>query len=496
MVCFNVACSVSNLSIGCGDRVVYIPLIPSNWYRRLNKEPHLVGTHSGLIYSNCYFTPLTLPVKGHYNDYGGIDEVDRDANTEAIEKFFNMPIEDFVNTVERNWCREYLSDQKDITKNFLKKPELFNNVSKSDLTKEFMNEMGFEETEKANYYTFKDFPYLIKTRFGAKTEGYYILDKETEKEVKQREHNGFYRNYLLSDFAELTGYYIGISKEMQDKISIMENLSGMFIHEDIYNLLAKGSTRAEANPDEVMIKELGFVLDEDKKRENRDDRFYYHPEVEDNESYVCIGDYGSPKVFDKDTRDEYYGDWLDSSYELAENYLEKHGVVLDLTPYEKESSSMPSFRNLQKNIKLYKAIQEEVCDPNDEVAKIRASLNKLKFWGHPLSGTNLRNDGLWAFEGWSYLEDIYSAYFEDGSIAKEFCEWNAAKGMMYSANVFFFPAMNGEQHGNDSVSKKVLTKSLEIIEEREKKWREENCCPSCGTELGCDCEPEEECACE
>jgi len=367
-------------------------------------------------------------------------------------------------------------------------------VSKSDLTKEFMFEMGFEETDRANYYTYKDFPYLIKTRFGAKTEGYYILEKETEKEVKKREHNGFYRNYLLSDFAELTGYYIGVSKEMQEKINIMENLSGMFIHEDIYNLLSKGSTRAEANPDEEMIKELGFVLDKEKKRENRDDRFYFHPEVEDEEAYVCVGDYGSPRVFDKDTRDEYYGDWLDSSYELAENYIEKHGVVLDLTPYEKDSCYLPKFKSIQDGIETYNKLQsqdEKTGDP--ELDKLLRQSRIL--FGHPLDRRNTRNDGLWAFEDWSYLSDIYCDSFEDGSIVKEYCEWSAARAMLFSANVFFFPAMNGEQHGNDSVSKKVLTKSLEIIEEREKKWREENCCPACGTELGCDCEPIEE-ACE
>jgi len=273
---------------------------------------------------------------------------------------------------------------------------------------------------------------------------------------------------------------------MQEKINIMENLSGMFIHEDIYNLLAKGSTRAEAAPDEEMLKELGFVLDKDKKRENRDDLFYYHPEVEDDEAYVCCG-YGSPSVFDKDTRDKYYGDWLDSSYELTENYIEKHGVVLDLTPYENDSCYLPKFKSIQDNIETYNKLQNQDEDTGDPKLDKLLRQSRILF-GHPLDRRNIRNDGLWAFEDWSYLSDIYSDSFEDGSIAKEYCDWSAARAMLFSANVFFFPAMNGEQHGNDSVSKKVLTKSLEIIGEREKAWREENCCPDCGSELGCDCE--------
>ena len=92
MGCFNVACSVSNLSINYGDRVVFIPLLPKNWTLRNHPsyKNHVVGKHSSLIYSNCYFNPLTFPIKGQYNDYGGLENVDKDANTEAIEKFFKM----------------------------------------------------------------------------------------------------------------------------------------------------------------------------------------------------------------------------------------------------------------------------------------------------------------------------------------------------------------------------------------------------------------------
>jgi len=494
MGCFNVACTVSHLSINCGDPVVYIPLLPKNWSIRNypDYKHHLVGNQSGLIYSNCYFNPLTFPIKGQYNDYGGIENVEECANTKAIEKFFGMPIEDFVNSVERNWCREYLSDSKEIAKTFFKHPDLFNNVSDDDLTEDFMTEMDFVKDDKG-LYTYKELPYKILVRGDGKTkdgkgrviEGYHILEKETDKKIKDREHNGFYRNYLLSDLAELSGYYIGISDEYQEKISIMENLSGMFIHGDVYDLLSKGCSRAASGPDEEMLLELGFILDKDKKREDRDDNFYYHPEVEDKEAYVCMG--YSPAIFDKDVRDKYYGDWVKSAYELSENYIAKHGVVLDLTPYEKESSSMPPFRKIQKLVQDYKSTKGYSRFDKDVPPEIKELFKKMPYlFGSPLGRTNLRTDGLWAFEDWDYLEDIYADYFEDGSIVEDYCEWVAAKGMMCSANVFFFPAMNGEQHGNDEVSKQVLQKSLDILVERERKYKEENCCPDCGEEA-CEC---------
>ena len=121
MGCFNVACSVSNLSIHSGDRVVFIPLIPKHWnIRRYPRHKHhLVGTHSHLTYPNCYFNPLTFPIKGEYDDYGSLENIYNDANTKAIEKFFEMKIEDFITSVERNYCREYADDQNLIAKYFI-----------------------------------------------------------------------------------------------------------------------------------------------------------------------------------------------------------------------------------------------------------------------------------------------------------------------------------------------------------------------------------------
>jgi len=503
MGCYSVACTVSHLSINSGDRVVYIPLLPKHWGIRNypGQEHHLVGTHSNLIYSNCYFNPLTLPIKGQYNDYGALENVDRDANTEAIETFFNMPVEDFVKTIERNWCREYLNDQKKLAKNFIKNHKEFNNVSNDDLTEEFMLKMGFVKIEEEssmptdspadfemkveNFYIFKDFPYKVAIRGDGKAKdargyaikGYEILEKDTDKKVKFREHSGFYKNYLLSDFAELTDYYLGIPEDFQEKVHIMENCSGMFIHEDVYNTLCEGSTRAEAPPEDEMLLDLGFILDENKKKDDRDDRFYYHPEVKDTEAYICVGCFGSPQFFDRDSRDKCYcGHWLKSSYELAEDYIEKHGVILDLTPYEKESCSMPIFRKLQKKIKEYDRFEGLDFYAKGVSLEIReAMLAANYFHGHPLSKTALRDGGLMAFDGWDCLKDIYLDYFKDGSISQAFCEWIAAKNEMFSANVFFFPAMSGEQHGNDLVSKRVLKASLAVIEEREKKYKEENC---------------------
>ena len=65
---YNVACSVRNLSISSGERVLLLPLSP-HFYQR-----HDVKVCSHLTYSNCYYNPFCLPIEGTYNDYGSIEE--------------------------------------------------------------------------------------------------------------------------------------------------------------------------------------------------------------------------------------------------------------------------------------------------------------------------------------------------------------------------------------------------------------------------------------
>jgi hypothetical protein len=47
----------------------------------------------------AFFYPLTLPIFGSLDTYGRIVEIEKDANTECIEKYFKIPIQDFTNKI-------------------------------------------------------------------------------------------------------------------------------------------------------------------------------------------------------------------------------------------------------------------------------------------------------------------------------------------------------------------------------------------------------------
>lgn len=88
---YNMACGISNISMGGGQEIAYIPL-------EVNRFPHAIGDgNNNLIYKHCFYSPVTLPVFGVYDSYGGIENIERDANTELIETFFKCPVKDVMN---------------------------------------------------------------------------------------------------------------------------------------------------------------------------------------------------------------------------------------------------------------------------------------------------------------------------------------------------------------------------------------------------------------
>jgi len=96
---FSVACSISKITISEGDKCIIVPLIPNP--RRICADTgcHRINPKSMLSSPMEYFMPLCLPIKGKYNDYGSIKNIEKNENTKVIEKFFGISIEDFVDTI-------------------------------------------------------------------------------------------------------------------------------------------------------------------------------------------------------------------------------------------------------------------------------------------------------------------------------------------------------------------------------------------------------------
>jgi len=84
---FDVACSMSRITINPGDPVAYMPLKLYDFAY----DPR--AANNTLIYQWCYYEPVCLPIMGEYFDYGFIDSIEKNSSTKAVEKHYKCPIE-------------------------------------------------------------------------------------------------------------------------------------------------------------------------------------------------------------------------------------------------------------------------------------------------------------------------------------------------------------------------------------------------------------------
>lgn len=93
------SCHLSGLPITGSTPACLILLKPSYMAKYLRENPEFGTTH---YVSNegtkVFFTPFAFPIRGQYDDYGGL-EVEEDENTKVLEKYFGLPIQDIINVV-------------------------------------------------------------------------------------------------------------------------------------------------------------------------------------------------------------------------------------------------------------------------------------------------------------------------------------------------------------------------------------------------------------
>lgn len=100
MGCFNVYCGISKIAIGDNTDCVLLPLEKKNMHTKCMD-----------IYCHSDYVPATLPIFGKYNDYGAIESIKKDFNTELIEKTYDCTIENFCNFLTR--YNDYDGDELD-----------------------------------------------------------------------------------------------------------------------------------------------------------------------------------------------------------------------------------------------------------------------------------------------------------------------------------------------------------------------------------------------
>lgn len=342
MGCFNVACSVSGISIGYGEKVRFIPLLPNNYLRQ-----NVIKPRTSLNYSNCYFDPATFPISGTYDDYGSIENIVRDENVEAIEKRYGVDVKSFMDLLQ---CTRGLNDRlSEIFQMFAIHKDIFSPSFHSDV-KTPMLMLGFKEE------VFNEKVFFIHERapeYAARFNGNHLIIHKNEEDKKEIVYDGFTSNSpieaVLNGIAKLTGVYINYHKEDMPKIKELHNMSGMFIHEEIYQLLSQPNEELDDKYSERTYKELGEEFDKlvesahvfnEKKEKCGDTKEELRDLIwEDPFGFHCYSDNGFLR---------YYKEWnkrdlfVDLYKPLIENgQLKKY--ALDFARFADNFSSMNKF---------------------------------------------------------------------------------------------------------------------------------------------------------
>ena len=123
MGCWNETCMISGLPIECGDEVKLVLLV---------KNGELINNN--IYYPTDLFSPLSFPITGVYDDYGGVEDVVEDLNFDIINSYLKSKYktiiagdgecDDFdlttlIENIERGNDVEFLTkDDKIIKSNF------------------------------------------------------------------------------------------------------------------------------------------------------------------------------------------------------------------------------------------------------------------------------------------------------------------------------------------------------------------------------------------
>lgn len=94
MGCFNHTGNFSGLPIKYKDRVVCLVGISP----KIRIKPGCYGSGED-------FTPISLPIRGFYNDYGGVEDIDQTPGIKKLEEFFGgLSAENIIGDIERIQC--------------------------------------------------------------------------------------------------------------------------------------------------------------------------------------------------------------------------------------------------------------------------------------------------------------------------------------------------------------------------------------------------------
>lgn len=469
MGCFNVACSVSKISITHGDDVVFIPLIHKNYkctYSTDHQAPRIMATNH-LIGYDAYYQAFCLPIYAKYDHYGSIDSIVQDANTEALERKIGLPLDVVfgANHHPSPYSRGKLSA--------LVIPNWAEIAPEREINEKVLTLLGFIKGED-NIFTHPqvgNFKIKLKPGTNRREWDSEILNEKNEVVWKNAEHDFYTMEKVLDHFSHLSNFYPGVEDRFQEIVDTVKHLAGMFIDREVYEELTRGKKLVdakEATP--FILEQLGFTYKEDCPRQGKSHGFkiYTHPL---NEKILIKASDRYSASFIDENREEY----IHSVIEMRNRLKKDFHLELDLTPLMTDSKYSPEFEEMRKS----QSEAEPPSLPNEK--RIREYVEKLHQEQSAKGNNTVDVEAMVKmmmvprdyspFAGYLHRyfpsNDYFIRWYKDsvvsGEIKKPLLDYIAAVTNMIAMNTFLFPAMNGYQDGDHRATKRILEKALEVV---------------------------------
>lgn len=427
---FNVACSISSLSISAGTEVVFFPLLPIRYGNsRLENAKYL-------IYPNCYYQPFSLPIKGRYNDYGSVESIEEDENTKAIETFFGIGIEAFIEHIG-DGCPKSIKDED--------KREIYQQLSGMFVHREIYEELiAFDLKDKnlANGYLTEEIA------------AFYGFEKVPEEQ-----------QMLLDNYHSVLMRKEGLPYDLK-----IGQYGAELLHQDLKEYYAfafdqRYGKEIALNWEQTTGTKLADVFSSE-----------FNFEKLTKEQYLVVKEKfkeltGSPLGFSEDRSNKHS---IFSVKQFANVYKEVTGETLDIDVWSMLSQYDQSYSDFQMALRTskpqpgkqnYQEMLERATD--DAQRKVLESIIMLSEhvktdndFGYPINNHEL----IRFFKDMEYFKALYFPLLAAGRLRENLKQYQAFYWSMYSCNRFYFPAMNGEQCGNREASEMLMKKSLEIVQ--------------------------------
>jgi hypothetical protein len=233
MGCFNQSCFISHLDIQHGDKCAVFPALKPK-YGDLNDHAFQ------------HWHPFCLPIYGEYNDYGSLENIEKNENTKALEKYFELTIEQIV---------EAICGRKDLYGKYSPIQSLYGVAEHIRYTPKDLEKLGFITSPKENplkdgrnthIITHPKLKNLVSLCWLEEDENPYakIIAWHNNKEYHFNSAHNYVSSYLgLLDFLKqfVPNHIFGIKEEFQSRAALLFQMEPAFVRTDIYSAFSEKS---------------------------------------------------------------------------------------------------------------------------------------------------------------------------------------------------------------------------------------------------------------